>query len=119
MLRYNLGNMVGQVAWAPYSSTVFAAVTDSKIVVFDLFVHKYRPICQQKILSNAAGVLNCISFNKVEPVIIVGDSTGMVHSLKLSPNLRKKSEKPNQNKDGDDKGFAEDDKKVALQMEVT
>ena len=110
--------MVGQVAWAPYSSTVFAAVTDSKIVVFDLFVHKYRPICQQKILSNAAGVPNCISFNKVEPVIIVGDSTGMVHSLKLSPNLRKKSEKPNQNKDGDDKGFAEDDKKVALQMEV-
>ena len=52
-------------------------------------------------------------------MIIVGDSTGMVHSLKLSPNLRKKSEKPNQNKDGDDKGFAEDDKKVALQMEVT
>ena len=36
--------MVGQVAWAPYSSTVFAAVTDSKIVVFDLFVHKYRPL---------------------------------------------------------------------------
>ena len=119
MPRYNLGNMVGQVAWAPYSSTVFAAVTDSKIVVFDLFVHKYRPICQQKIVANTTGVLNCISFNKIEPVIIVGDSTGMVHSLKLSPNLRKKSDKSNQGKDGEDKGFADDDKKVALMMEVT
>ena len=120
ILRYNLGNMVGQVAWAPYSSTVFAAVTDSKIVVFDLFVHKYRPICQQKIVANTTGVLNCISFNKIEPVVIVGDSTGMVHSLKLSPNLRKKSEKGKDGgKDGDDKGFAEDDKKVALMLEVT
>ena len=44
----------------------------------------------------------------------------MVHSLKLSPNLRKKSEKGKDGgKDGEDKGFAEDDKKVALMMEVT
>ena len=57
--------------------------------------------------------------HNLKPVIIVGDSTWMVHSLKLSPNLRKKSEKSKDGKDGEDKGFAEDDKKVALMMEVT
>ena len=36
------------VAWAPYSSTVFAAVTiDGRAVVFDLSVNKYNPICNQ------------------------------------------------------------------------
>ena len=39
---------VGDVAWAPYSSTVFAAVTiDGRAVVFDLSVNKYNPICNQ------------------------------------------------------------------------
>ena len=36
------------MAWAPYSSTVFAAVTiDGRAVVFDLSVNKYNPICNQ------------------------------------------------------------------------
>ena len=37
------------------------------------------------------GVLNQVAFNMEEPILIVGDSKGVVHSLKLSPNLRKKS----------------------------
>jgi dynein intermediate chain 1, axonemal len=28
VMSFNLSNSVGDVAWAPYSSTVFAAVTD-------------------------------------------------------------------------------------------
>ena len=36
-------------------------------------------------------MLNHIAFNREEPVIVVGDSRGHVHSLKLSPNLRKRS----------------------------
>ena len=35
--------------------------------------------------------LNNIVFNKTEPIIIVGDSSGNVNALKLSPNLRKRS----------------------------
>ena len=42
-------------------------------------------------ISSQEGSLNKIAFNAVEPILIVGDSKGMVHSLKLSPNLRKKS----------------------------
>ena len=32
--------------------------------------------------------LNHISFNKDHPMLLVGDSAGVTHSLKLSPNLR-------------------------------
>ena len=43
-------------------------------------------------VSKKLGILNHVSFNPEEPIIIVGDSRGYVHSLKLSPNLRKKSQ---------------------------
>jgi dynein intermediate chain 1 len=121
VLRHCLDGMVGQVAWAPYSSTVFAAVTtDCKVVVFDLHVHKYRAICQQKIISVNDGVLNNLSFNPVDPVMIVGDSQGQVHCLKLSPNLRKKTvvvekaqeEKPHPGQD-------EEDRRRLKMLEVT
>ena len=36
------------MAWAPYSSTVFAAVTfEGKVYIYDLSVNKYNPICVQ------------------------------------------------------------------------
>ena len=42
-------------------------------------------------ITRKLGVLNHIAFNQSEPVILVGDSRGHVHTLKLSPNLRKRS----------------------------
>ena len=103
------------MAWAPYSSTTFAAVTcEGKVFVYDLSVNKYSPICVQvrssyrqplhcegstvcirltlqTIVTKKVGVLNHIAFNPCEPVLVVGDSRGHVHTLKLSPNLRKRS----------------------------
>ena len=87
------------------------------MVVFDLNVHKYRPICQQKIIANTTGVLNSISFGAEEPVVILGDSTGKVHSLKLSPNLRKKNV-PKEKASEKDGGPAEDARRL-LEMEIT
>ena len=113
--------MVGEVAWAPYSSTVFAAVTaEARVVVLDLHVHKYRPICQQKILSTNEGILNSLSFNSVEPMVIVGDSLGRVHSLKLSPNLRKKTQI--RERKADEKSYPgqeEEERLMAKELEVT
>ncbi len=38
------------MAWAPYSSTVFAAITDDgKVHVFDVNENKLMPICSQKV----------------------------------------------------------------------
>ncbi|KAJ3214547.1 cytoplasmic dynein with WD40 domain [Dinochytrium kinnereticum] len=91
IMSFDLGSSVGDVAWAPYSSTVFAAATsDGKVFVFDLNENKYEPICEQQVVKKAK--LTHISFNPFEPIILVGDDKGTVVSMKLSPNLRK----PNQ-----------------------
>ena len=48
MFSYDLNSVVGDVAWSPFSSTVFAAVTaDGKVHVFDLSVNKYESLCVQ------------------------------------------------------------------------
>jgi dynein intermediate chain 1 len=48
ILRFDLGALAGDVAWAPYSSTVFAAVTsEGKVFVYDLSINKYNPVCVQ------------------------------------------------------------------------
>ncbi|KAJ3023508.1 cytoplasmic dynein with WD40 domain [Thoreauomyces humboldtii] len=90
VMSFDLGSSVGDVAWAPYSSTVFAAATaDGKVCVFDLAENKYEPISEQQVVRKAK--LTHIAFNPFEPVLLVGDDRGQVVSLKLSPNLRKKA----------------------------
>lgn len=88
ILNFDLGSAVGDVCWSPYSSTVFAAITtDGKVHVFDLSKNKREPLCAQKVVKRAR--LTNAAFNAKEFVLIVGDDRGGVHSLKLSPNLRK------------------------------
>ncbi|KAF7252937.1 hypothetical protein EG68_08671 [Paragonimus skrjabini miyazakii] len=88
---FDLGSPVGDVAWAPYSSTVFAAVTaDGRVHVYDLSVNKYEPLCNQLVLAKKKTKLTHLAFNPKYSIIIVGDDRGQVTSLKLSPNLRKK-----------------------------
>eukprot|EP01059_Diplonema_ambulator_P035434 TRINITY_DN832_c0_g1_i1.p1 TRINITY_DN832_c0_g1~~TRINITY_DN832_c0_g1_i1.p1 ORF type:complete len:201 (+),score=76.50 TRINITY_DN832_c0_g1_i1:92-604(+) len=92
LMSFDLGSAVGEAAWAPFSSTVFAAVTaDGHVHVYDLFKNKHEPMCDQLVVKKAK--LTRISFNPKEPIILVGDDRGMVSSLKLSPNLRGLPEK--------------------------
>lgn len=84
---FDLSVAVGDVAWAPYSSTIFAAVAaDSKCYIYDISTEKSAQICDKKI---PHGKLNHISFNPSMPIIIIGTDRGSVRSYKLSPNLRK------------------------------
>jgi len=93
LMVFDLAAPVGDVAWAPYSATVFAGVTsDGKVHVYDLHDNKHEPICDQSVVHKAR--LTRLAFNAVEPVIIVGDDRGGVLSLKLSPNLRKQTKDP-------------------------
>ncbi|XP_055838399.1 dynein intermediate chain 2, ciliary [Episyrphus balteatus] len=86
---FDLGSCVGDVRWAPYSSTVFAAVTsEGKVYVFDLNVNKYKAICIQAVVPKRKNKLTRLAFNQKLPFIIVGDDKGTTTSLKLSPNLR-------------------------------
>ncbi|XP_068450790.1 dynein, axonemal, intermediate chain 1, paralog 2 [Clinocottus analis] len=91
MFTFDLNAPVGDVAWSPYSSTVFAAVTTDGIVhVFDLNVDKYEAICQQPVVAKRKSRLTHVEFNPIYPILIVGNDRGHVQSFKLSPNLRKK-----------------------------
>eukprot|EP00842_Homolaphlyctis_polyrhiza_P006701 jgi/Hompol1/7031/HPOL_002404-RA len=93
VMTFDLNGSVGDVAWAPYSSTVFAAVTaEGKVFVFDLNENKYAAICEQQVVRKAK--LTHICFNAFEPIVLVGDDKGTVVSLKLSPNLRRSSQTP-------------------------
>ena len=74
LFSYDLGSAIGNIAWAPYSSTVFCAVTaEGKVLVFDLNVNKYEPICEQLITQKKKAKLTHVSFNKFHPIIVVGD----------------------------------------------
>ena len=107
MMNFDLGTSVGDAAWAPYASTVFAACTsDGKVFVFDLATNKYDPIAQFQYAkprkeaaagaggagkdANASATVKCtrVCFNPRNPVILVGDDRGNITSFKLSPNLR-------------------------------
>ena len=100
ILSFDLGNAVGDVCWAPYSSTVFAAITnDGKVHVFDLAENKHESLCSQLITKKAS--LSSIKFNSKDPILIVADDRGIAHSIKPSPNLRK-SRAPPEGKDVDD-----------------
>jgi dynein intermediate chain 1 len=90
-MSWDLNNAVCDVAWAPFSSTVFAAVTaDAKVHVFDLAENKLDAMCEQKVVRKSR--LTKIAFNPKEPILLVGDDRGGTCSLKLSPNLRKLTE---------------------------
>ncbi|KAL7537747.1 hypothetical protein ACHAXR_008038 [Thalassiosira sp. AJA248-18] len=98
ILHFDLGNAVGDVCWSPYSSTVFAAVTtDGKVHVFDLSQNKREPLCAQKVVKRAR--LTNAAFNVKDFILIVGDDRGGVHSLKMSPNLRKLASAEEKGKD--------------------
>jgi len=86
-MSFDLAQQVGDVAWSPYSSTTFAAITSDGLVhVYDLHVNRNERICCQKVVKKAK--LTHVAFNEFAPIIIVGDDRGGVNSLKLSPNLR-------------------------------
>jgi dynein intermediate chain 1 len=87
VMSFDLAQAIGDVAWAPYSSTTFAAITSDGIVhIYDLSVNRNDHICSQKVVKKAK--LTHVAFNSVEPIVIVGDDRGGVNTLKLSPNLR-------------------------------
>lgn len=90
VMTFDLNNSVGDIAWAPFSSTVFATITtDGKVRVYDLSVNKHEPIGETRV--NKKAKLTHISFNPKEPIICVGDDRGLITILKLSSNLRKMS----------------------------
>ena len=72
VMSFSLGSSVGDVAWSPFSATVFAAVTDDGLIrVFDLHKNATEPLCEQKAVTKAA--LTRVAFNPKYPILLAGD----------------------------------------------
>lgn len=103
IISYDLNTAVNDICWAPYSSTVFAAVTsDGRVHVWDLCQNKNAPLCSLRVTRRCG--LTHVSFPRGDfPIIIVGDEKGCVYCLKLSPHLYYKQKKPNMDQRGSEK----------------
>lgn len=89
IVSFDLENQVGDIQWAPYSSTVFAAVSyEGKLYVYDLDQNKHQHLCDMQTTSKRAKAYH-VAFNLVDPIILVGDERGGVVSFKLSNSLFK------------------------------
>jgi len=87
VMVFDLNAPVGDVAWAPYSSTVFANVTTAgRVRVFDLSINKHEEVGWTR--RNKKCKLTHIAFNPKSPVICVGDDRGTINLLKLSSPLQ-------------------------------
>jgi dynein intermediate chain 1, axonemal len=111
IVTFDLGDQVGDISWAPYSSTVFAAVTsEGKLYVYDLNKNKHKHLCQMSTTSKAQAYH--VAFNQEDPIILVGDHKGGVVSFKLSNSLCSGPEQPDPEKDAD-KGKTVQDMEIA------
>lgn len=98
IMAFDLGCAVGDVEWAPYSSTVFAAVTSAgNLYVYDLKQVKHHHLCEHPAMKKAKALH--VSFNQEDPIILVGDERGGVNSFKLSKSLTKGPLQPTKEED--------------------
>lgn len=89
IITYDLNHPVGDVAWAPFSATVFAAVTtDGRVHVFDLSQNKNGPLASARVTSSKKGQpLTHVAFSPKDDILVVGDNQGTTTVLKLSEGL--------------------------------
>ncbi|GFQ92854.1 dynein intermediate chain 2, ciliary [Trichonephila clavata] len=75
MFEFFFEHEVNDVAWAPFSSTLFAAISGNAIVsVFDLAIDKIEAIGMFTCYTAKQNVkLTKLAFHPVKPVLIVGD----------------------------------------------
>ena len=78
---------------------MFAAVSyEGKLYVYDLDQNKHKHLCEMQTTSKRAKAYH-VSFNLVDPIILVGDERGGVVSFKLSNSLFRGPVEPDPEKD--------------------
>ena len=86
-------NYVNDIQFAPYSSTILACATnDGELYVYDVAVNRYDEICKTDVIETNDGSLTAVRFHPKWPIILIGDDKGRIHSMKLSPNLRRNTQ---------------------------
>jgi dynein intermediate chain 1 len=81
LATFEFETSVGDVAWAPFSATTFALVTnDGKLRLYDLSVDKHEPIGEDYVhidkKKDRPIKPTHLAFNPREPILAVGDESG-------------------------------------------
>jgi dynein intermediate chain 1 len=72
ILTFDMGGPLGDAAWSPSCSTVFAVATESgRVLVYDLAHSMEWPLCKQKVTQKVK--LTKLVFSSTAPVLLVGD----------------------------------------------
>lgn len=118
VIAFDLQCAVGDIQWAPYSSTVFAAVnSDGKLYIYDLNEDKHSFLAEHQALKKAKALH--VSFNPVDPIILIGDEKGGVSLFKLSAALSEGPMKPEpEKKDKGDKDEKDDKPKAPVKSSL-
>lgn len=83
---FELEAAVTDIQWAPYSSTIFAAVTlNPNLYIYNLAKDKHTYICDQKIYKKPK--LTHVSFNPFDPIILIGEDKCGCSVFRLSGGL--------------------------------
>jgi dynein intermediate chain 1, axonemal len=90
VVTFDLENQIEDIAWAPYSSTCFAAVTstatqEGRLYIYDLSQDKHQELSCMMTTKKSKALH--VSFNPFGPYILVGDQRGGVISFKLPNHL--------------------------------
>ena len=81
VMSFDLGQAMVDVAWSPFSASVFVALSLEKTYVYDLRIDRHSRIAENKPVKS-----KCTNqvFSPFKPIILIGDSHGGVNSFKLS-----------------------------------
>ena len=87
LIIFDMQNAVGDVAWSPWCSTIFAAVTiQGDMKFFDLNRNRKSAIHEKKLHDSIA--INHLAFNKFEYVFVTGNEKGKVRLWRMADSLR-------------------------------
>lgn len=110
LIIFDIQNAVGDVAWSPWCSTIFAAVTvNGDVKFFDLNVDRKSYIYEKRYSEIA---INHICFNKNEYVFLTGNDRGKVRLWRMDKTLRETKEKKDEEENNEEK------EKAAKQSEM-
>ncbi len=86
LIIFDMQNAVGDVAWSPWCSTIFAAVTiQGDMKLFDLNRNRKSAIHEKKLHDIP---INHLAFNKFEYVFVTGNEKGKVRLWRMADSLR-------------------------------
>jgi len=90
VVTFDIENEIGDIAWAPFSSTCFAAATshnttEGRLYIYDLNQDKHKELSNMTTTKKSRALH--VSFNPFGPYILVGDARGGVISFKLPDHL--------------------------------